>query len=290
MFNIIKEKCCKTSKRKKTKILIGAVIGPLFFIFFFTFFFERQQKIYTSIIDPLVQQKEALSLPLDKKNPLAMEYFSDVLSHPWVLEQNEVKELSYAMVEDVNNITSWYNHLYQEAQQKNIPIASEREVLRLLTQSLKNLQGTLPFQFPPSYYNVISLEKSDHESFNTLPPFEIYQRIYMDQTELGFPFYLEVKVFSLEDENDSKETILWHLGLLEPNSFESYTTSQGVAYLGKGWKNSAKDLSHGFANLQGERGVFLYFIQKDKILYLAVADGPWNTFEKHIKFFKNLLY
>jgi hypothetical protein len=121
-----------------------------------------------------------------------------------------------------------------------------------------------------------------------LATFHVHKRLYLGETELGLPFYLDVRVFEL-DTNQSEEIIVWHLTLLDGRKEELLTTKERKAFLCYGRRNASyADTTHGFAALQEERALFLDFYEKENRLYVCYAEAPLTTFNQHATLFRSL--
>jgi hypothetical protein len=184
--------------------------------------------------------------------------------HPWLQRQPMVKGASIEIVRDLEKI----RHLAASASN-----FSEEELTELMMVRLESLQGEIPFSFPEELYNVLCITES---TTNAPAHFRTFQRRYLGETELGMPFYLDVRVFDL---NACKtETIMsWFLKLLDGKQEEISPNR----FFCKGKRRAdQQDASHGFASLQGERGIFLDFVQKEDKLFVCYAEAPLATFER----------
>lgn len=248
----------------------------------------------TSLQDP--KSPEA-KLPIPRDSQDAIQYFSDVLNHPWIKEQPRVKNLNQVMVDDIRSIqalNSYLNHHRHESGIEPIPFELESEKIIQTIHRLQSPLTQLPFTFPEEYYSILNIPDASPGIKSTLMPYDIYKRIYLGDNALGLPFYLDVRVFSIGPEDERQyhvDSILhWHLGLLEGGvkAFQRIPKKQGVLLIGKGIRNLEHfDNSHGFA--VDERGVLLAFFAQENILYVLYADAPWVTFSQHKDLFFNLL-
>lgn len=117
----------------------------------------------------------------------------------------------------------------------------------------------------------------------------LVDRVYLGETALGLPFFLDVRQFELKGVT-STELITWHLDLLEGPCEEIYISDQRKVYIRKGVRNAHRlDTTHGFAPLQGERALFLDCFQVGDRLFMCTAEAPWETFQKHEPFLRSLV-
>jgi hypothetical protein len=193
--------------------------------------------------------------------------------HPWLKIQPAVTGAALEIVRDMEKI----RHLSTA-----IPELSEKEIASILMERLLSLQATIPFTFPDSLYNVLCITESEG---GEPAPFHVYKRLYLGETELGLPFYLDVRVFEL-GAITPEEIIAWHLNILEGSCEELPATEGETTFLcrGKRAPNRA-DTTHGFASLQGERALFLKFCEKENRLYVCYAEAPLTTLNRYLSFF-----
>ena len=198
-------------------------------------------------------------------------------THPWLLSQPFVQEANLEIKRDLEKI----RHLSEQ-----LPNLSEEELTNLMMTKLLALQATIPFTFPNTFYNVLCISASEGQ----IPaPFCVFKRLYLGETELGLPLYMDVRVYDL-DSAKSEEIMTWHLNALEGNREELHFSEQRKAFLCRGKQNShRKDTTHGFAALQGDRGLFLDFYSLDNRLYVCYAEAPLVTFTKYESIFRNLI-
>ncbi len=279
---------------KKLSLILGALalFSLLCFLSKFCVDAEVPTEITHSLPTPsIVREVDPLAiLPIQRDDPLALLHFAEIFSHPWIKSQEEVKEISFEMWRDIENIRKISEAIVSNAANYGKESFSEEKVTEIIISSLSCLQEELPFTFPKSYYNVLSINEFAPLWCSTPIPFKVYKRLYLDETPLGTPFYLDVRKFPIVEKSQIDEIITWHLDLFrDPSVLIKQPVPQGVAFLGRGLRNVDKDSSHGFAAEQGDRGLFLYFIQKEDALYLSIADAPWEIFEKHLSLFKSVL-
>jgi hypothetical protein len=214
-------------------------------------------------------------LPLSKEDPKSFEFFFDLLEHPWVKSQAKVKEISLETVRDTEAIAQFVKMLSQSLEKQDIKV-SLSEIVSFLSFHLNKLNEEIPFIFPEDYYRVLCISDS-FDSSRTPLPFQIYERLYLGESNVHFPVYLDVRVFKLDNIQQADAIIQWHFGLLSENSRLETPSHYHII---KGFPSEEKNLhSHGFAALQGERGVFLYPCLKDNKLFLLFAEAPWAPFE-----------
>ncbi len=119
-------------------------------------------------------------------------------------------------------------------------------------------------------------------------PSVLLDKVYLGETALGLPFYLDVRQFELKG-GSSNELIAWYLDLLEGPYEELFVSDQRKIYVRKGARNpSHSDTTHGFAAMQGERGLFLDCYIEGGKLYMCSAEAPLETFQEHEEFFRSL--
>jgi len=219
-------------------------------------------------------------LPLSKKSEVATHHFGNILNHPWVQLQQEVSEISIEMVRDIEAFEQLCENLSERRAEKGESFGSKEEFSNKITQLLKKMQSSVPFKFPSHLYNVLCIPESLHAPF----AFQVLQRIYLGETELGLPFYLDVRVFNLENEHKEAQIEAiqnWHFNLLEGGRdvFKKITSNSSF-YLGEGKYSAESNLGHGFEISSGLRGIYLSFFEKENILYVAYASAPLLDFKK----------
>ena len=189
-----------------------------------------------------------------------------IKAHPWLQIQPAVIGASLEMMRDMERIA----HL-----SASIGEVSEEAITHLLMEKLLAYQTKIPFNFPKNLYNVLCI----NETASQIPAaFHTYQRLYLGETELGLPFYLEVRVFENKD-MESEDLIAWHLDILKGERQEIYSSDNRKAFICSGIRNSDRpDTTHGFGTLQGKRGLYLDFYKKEGHLFVCYAEAPLSTF------------
>ncbi|MCH9626024.1 MAG: hypothetical protein S4CHLAM123_12130 [Chlamydiales bacterium] len=212
--------------------------------------------VYSSI-----QKNDAFSI--DQKKPQIPDAAVVIKEHPWLQLQPFVQKDNPAFYQDLEKIHEISTQIEQY---------SEQELTLALMETLLELQKEIPFFFPEHLYNVLYIEEPPTDA---PAPFHVYKRLYLGESELGIPFYMDVRVFDLNFA--SKEEIIdWHLGILRG---EKSTLENMSGYVIYGLRNEDyKDFSHGFASFLGERGLYLDFIEKENFLYVAYAESSAETF------------
>ena len=217
---------------------------------------------------------EILPLPID--SPQALDYFEDVIHHPWVKRQTEVKVINREMVEDIEKYKSAYKLAKDHAMQSGQRIPSYEELNDILIREYEHLEkeiAKLDLKLPTNKYQVVML------------PENTYKRFYIDDTALGIPFYLDVKVHSLFGEGDIEKIKKWYWNLLKGGR-ESFKP-MGVGFIGHGDRNIEHfDPSHGFA--VRDRGIYVSFYRLGNKMFVLYADAPWIDFEKHGDLWKGM--
>ena len=119
-------------------------------------------------------------------------------------------------------------------------------------------------------------------------PSVLVDRVCLGETELGLPFYLDVRQFELKGIT-AEELITWQLDLLDGPCEVVYISDLRKVYIRRGMRNPRRsDTTHGFARLQGERALFLDCYEKEGQLYMCTAEAPLETFQKHESFLRSL--
>ena len=196
--------------------------------------------------------------------------------HPWLQMQPFVKNADVEIQRDLEKV-----HTFSA----QVDELSEEDVTYFLIEALISLQTQIPFHFPRDLYNVLCIPDTSSKG---LAPYHIYQRLYLGESDLGLPFYLDVRVFELENIS-VEEVVNWHLSTLEGDVEQLCCEENHSVYILKGTRKPCQqDMTHGFAQLLGERGLFLHFLQKDNRLFVCYAEAPYQTFEKNLDFFRDL--
>lgn len=197
-------------------------------------------------------------------------------THPWVAMQPFVNGEALELVRDLEKI----RHL-----SKQIPHLSEEELTALMMQKLLILQSGIPFTFPETLYNVLCISEPQEES---LIPYHVVKRLYLGESDLGFPVYLDVRCYDV-DPGQGSRLKEWLVQTVEGNTEELVSSGGKNAYLCRGKRNtSRRDPTHGFSALQKERGLFVQFFEQGSKLYVCYAEAPWTTFAKYEPLFRSL--
>ncbi|NGX61390.1 MAG: hypothetical protein K940chlam9_00875 [Chlamydiae bacterium] len=239
--------------------LIFVVCLFVFFLFRFHLLGDRGES------EPLPNRKPTL--------PLA-ETTSLLISHPWLALQPHIHKISPEIIRDFAVLEEFCG--YVESQELSY---SPEMVTQALIETLTSLQKEIPFSYSTDYYNVLCLPEPN-------PPvsYQIYQRLYLGDSELGFPFYLEVRRYSLK-ETAAREVLASYLDSIEGEKQEYPLSTCRKAYLCKGSRPPIHNLS--FA--AGERGLFLDTWEEGETLFVAYAEAPWATFSEHLPFLKQMI-
>lgn len=197
-------------------------------------------------------------------------------AHPWLSLQPLVIGAEREIARDLEKV----HELSLE-----IGDISEETLTYFLTQTLTELQKELPFTFPAHLYNVLMIPEAPRVGPD---PFQIYKRLYLGETELGLPFYLDVRRYHLEGKK--KDTIIsWYLSLIEGELEKVKDSDQALAYVIRGKRNEDQlSAPHGFAQFLGERGLFLLFVQQGDQLFVCYAEASLSTFQQHLPLLSTL--
>lgn len=190
-----------------------------------------------------------------------------LLSHPWIVSQKGVTTVNPEMVRDLSA-----THTFCEGYGCQPSF---------LIETLQSLQGGIPFQFPADLYNVLCIVEFPH---NCPYPFHVYKRLYLGESEIGFPFYLDVRVFE-EGETIKEEVIRWHQARLDGEINLIFDSQQEVIFTSKG--NPTQERAHGFGT--GARGLFVDAKLHEGKLFVLYAEAPLTTFRQHESVFKQLI-
>lgn len=143
------------------------------------------------------------------------------------------------------------------------------------SHSLETFHATKPALPSPSVHTGLSL---------------LVDRVYLGETALGMPFYLDVRLFNLKG-SSAAELIAWYLDTLDGPCEEVYISEQRKVYIRRGERNPTRtDSTHGFAALQGERALFLDCYEQGDDLYVCTAEAPLETFLQHEPFLRSLCH
>lgn len=215
----------------------------------------------------------------DRQQPLSLEHHKPTLpaphmcrgpsisNHPWLQIQPAARSSVLEIGRDLGKIG-------EIAQ--SIPRLSEEELTQLLMNKLLSMQEQIPFIFPEELYNVLWIPKSDVAEPS---PYQILKRLYLGETELGLPFYLDVRLFDL-NRATRDDLVSWHLELLKGTQQLLRQSENRSTYLCRGIRNPVRaDTTHGFAALQGERALYLDFFEQGSQLFVCYAEAPLKIFQ-----------
>jgi len=104
---------------------------------------------------PLIVKTDPLSLlPLPREDQRAKEHFQSLLSHPWIQNQPQVKELSIEMVRDIELLQHFCQQLQHEEK------LSDEKISEIVIQTITTLQEEIPFSLPKELYNVLCIPQT----------------------------------------------------------------------------------------------------------------------------------
>ncbi|MCH9608992.1 MAG: hypothetical protein S4CHLAM45_02670 [Chlamydiales bacterium] len=172
---------------------------------------------------------------------------SPQFSHPWIAKQ-KVGAYLPEMERDIELLEAFCDKRGED-------------ITPLLITMLTALQAEIPFLFPENLYNVLCITDVQNRC-----PFDyrVYKRLYLGDTDLNMPMYLDVRVFDVKKE-DVSAVIQWHATLLN-----GAVERLGEGVLVKGGYTEI-DYSHGFAP---QRALFLLPHYQEGKLYLLYSDVP----------------
>lgn len=190
-----------------------------------------------------------------------------LLNHPWILGQKGIMGVNSEMVRDLSAVHTFCQDYGCHPS--------------FLIEALQDLQRGIPFRFPEGLYSVLCIVEFPHHSPY---PFHVYKRLYLGESEFGFPFYLDVRVFEKGEEN--REAIIrWHQTRIE-GDIEMYIDSEEeVSFISEG--NPTEQRAHGFG--EGARGLFVDAKLHEGKLFVLYAEAPLSTFKQHVSVFKQLI-
>lgn len=246
---------------------------------------EQLSKAVHEVLDPCTL------LPVEKTSAVALKYFGDILNHPWIAMQTEVKEISMEMIRDLSLLKEVSSFVMEQAENEGKEVPSEEVIVSVLIPMLQELQVALPLDVPKNYYSVLCIPEMLQKE-EAPYPYYVYKRIYLDENDLGLPFYLDVRVFDHTQEDDLERILDWHCSYYDETQtvFQSTGSEKAVTFLGHGYpKKNLRSLSQGFTSMQKDRGIFICATAKEDHIYVAFAEAPWSTFEKHLPFFEKVL-
>lgn len=208
--------------------------------------------------------------------------------HPWLKRQPHVTEMSPVIQNDLHGIDSMCRQVAKQREAAGFPPGSIEEDLATILKQVDQLQRPLKaLHLKPdrSWYSVLSLPDTPQSQYPTPVGFHIHQRLHVDNTDLGFPVFLDLRVFQLDQApfHERVDTIVtWHKDLLDnpDNSFRNYEISDWKVLVGRGDHNTDHfNPTHGIAS--DNRGIFLAYKRIDDKLYLLYMDAPREIFDKH---------
>lgn len=218
---------------------------------------ETIEKTKPYLPEPVMVKKDPLALlPLARDCETARCYFDSLLSHPWIQSQPQVRELNIEMVRDLSTL-------------EEISHEISEDITNVCIQALIQLQNEIPFNLPKDKYNVLCIPQA---TVKAPASYSIFQRLYLGESEVGLPFYLDVRVFELEN-CSADEIISWHLQALDG---EVLSLGESV-YISKGYPT--RETAHGFA--KSMRGQYVAFFEKEGQLFVLHAEAHLKTFQKH---------
>ncbi len=225
---------------------------------------------------PVCVERDPISLlPLPKDSLDALKFFYPLIEHPWIRQQPHVKEISLEMIRDTEQLEQLTEMLAHSLAKEGVDVTVS-DVVTFLSDYLRKLCSKIPFVLPEECYRVLCIEEQIQQT--CLRPFKVYERLYLGENSIHFPFYLDVRVFDCANSEQAEEIVQWHKQLLSENTFHQ---QEFAFFIGKGLPSEKKNLAtHGFASLQGERGIFLYPCLKENQLFLLFAEAPWETFKE----------
>lgn len=217
-------------------------------------------------------------LPVNRESHSAHQFFEPLLSHPWIQMQPAVNQLNIEMIRDLCALEEFCERLGKEEG------LSPKQIEEMAICTLIKLQEEIPFKFPESLYNVIFITESPE--YTVKPPglFHVYKRLYLDDSEMGIPFYLDVRVFQSEKVS-LDEVINWHLQILDGEPEVLYQSDNRIVFKKMGCRE--RETAHGFA--RGKRGLYADFLQSGDKLYVLYAETSLKTFYKNETLFNQLV-
>lgn len=202
----------------------------------------------------------------------------NLLSHPWVKTQPNILQPNVEMVRDL----AAFDELCEAVGRQRGDWTYE-QIQAVLIKTLTSLQKEIPFTFPEELYNVYCISETPLDWIKPPAPFHVYKRLYLGETDAGMPFYLDVRVFELGS-CSAEKLIKWHLEMLDGEPEPLLVSENRTAYVMSGERKC--ETAHGFA--QGERGIFVEFLERGEKLYVLYAEGPIKTFKENESIFKQL--
>lgn len=224
----------------------------------------------------------ALFFEVQKVKPIvppAIVVENTLLSHPWVLHQKGIKDINIEMdldlraLKELSGEINQYNHAY-----------SCEQIEEMLIATLLALQESIPFVLPTDLYSVFCIPETPQEWHQAPAPFHVYKRLYLGENAMGIPFYLDVRVFELEN-CSAEELIAWHLQTLDGEAVLLHRSENRCVYTSNGLKK--RESAHGFAS--GKRALFFDCIEMQGRLFVLYAEAPQETFQKYEPLFNQLV-
>ncbi len=235
-------------------------------------------------------------LPVPMQSPVALGQYRDVVTYPWIRLQSGLTHVTDGMVADVRSLEQGHEELNKRRKQAGLPTNTFEQESDRLISTIQEIQATiepLKLAFPNNLYSILNIPPAAPLSYTTPLPFDIYKRVELGETDLGIPYYLDVRVFDISrlQSQTAKDAVIqaiinWHLGLLQGGE-KAFSILQGkdtLVLLGHGDRNRDHfDGTHGFAS--HDRGVFLAFFSDGRHLYVLHADAPWSTLKNNKNLF-----
>ncbi len=220
----------------------------------------------------LLPAKKGASEVTEKVRPIVP---APILSHPWLDTQPNVMRPNLEMMRDLSLLSEICDSLHSELTHEQIETS--------LIQTLTALQAQIPFTLPQELYSVLCISEPLLDTIKPPVPFQVYKRLYLGETVIGFPFYLDVRVFEL-DRCGSEELIAWHLETLDGEPSCLYQSDNRAIYTSSGERTRAT--AHGFAT--GKRGLFFECLEHKGRLFVLYAEAPIKNFKEHESLFTQL--
>lgn len=234
----------------------------------------------------------ATRLPVALTTETAHTQFRDVLEHPWVRQQQQqgLTALTDTMVQDIRSLKEGHKQLNERRKDAGLPPTTFDQESEKLVSTIQEIQQTLAplhLAFPAGLYSILNIPTTSTAPYNTPLPFDVYKRVELGQTDLGVPFYLDMRVFDISQlqSQAAKEAAFqavanWHIHLLKGGmkDFAAFQGKDTLVLLGHGERDRSHfDGSHGFAT--SDRGVFVAFFSDGRHLYVLHADAPWKNLQ-----------
>jgi len=196
------------------------------------------------------------------------------------------------MLDDIEMTLHFHDAMENQRKQSGQPSKEFGDDLTMIITQIDYMQSKIPFSTPENLYSVLNLP--DLSAYSRNIPFtpRLVKRLYLGESELGFPLYLDVR---RADGASKEEVIAWHLNLLETGPAAFHKVKSGEKkdkmdeeiYLGRGDYKAESDPTHGLA--REDRAIYLHFKEvanggesrQGKELYYLYFDGPHAEFEQH---------